>query len=401
MSDYDMTFDKKIVDDASFDTIFGGEEDDHLLDLVMKEDADTFNIDERDPEAIEDDLGPVGAGDGLGSDVGPDHDSENKPTDDTADQEALAKDDNELKADGQLNVSDTTGEKVEDGNTVDPEDVHAAGSDELVGNDAAPCPEHITATAGDIADSVDSFDEAAKNLLEDVDVAVEIPEEEVPATVEVTPDAPVAAPVDPVVPTPAEPVTPDAEVPAPVAPATDVGADLDLLDTDPVDDGPVDEKCGESKCEAADTVDPKEVNDDVDFGGVEDKTGKIGEGDGLGNDVGPDHDTANAPKEDTSDEEVVAKDDNELAKDDQLNVSDTTGEKVEDAGMVKDTQNEGEDQKSASDSFTEASVEDLEKMPEEEEDEMIDAVEDNDAKSEFTPSELNADDDDEILSMLD
>ena len=45
MSNYDMTFDKKIVDDASFDTIFGGEEDNHLLDLVLKEDSDAFNID--------------------------------------------------------------------------------------------------------------------------------------------------------------------------------------------------------------------------------------------------------------------------------------------------------------------------------------------------------------------
>ena len=40
-------------------------------------------------------------------------------------------------------------------------------------------------------------------------------------------------------------------------------------------------------------------------------------------------------------------------------------------------------------------------MSEDEEDEIIDTVEDNTAKSEITPAELNADDDDDILDMLD
>ena len=66
MSDYDMTFDKKIVDDASFDTIFGGEEDNHLLDLVLKEDSETFGKDVRDADAVEDGLGAIGKGEGLG-----------------------------------------------------------------------------------------------------------------------------------------------------------------------------------------------------------------------------------------------------------------------------------------------------------------------------------------------
>lgn len=416
MSDYDMTFDKKITADQSFDTIFGGEEDNHLLDLVMKEDADAFNIDERDPESIEDGIGAIGKGDGLGSDVGPDHDA-NKPADDSSDQKVLTTD-KELKADDQLNVSDTTGEKPEDGDTVDTDDVHASGTDELVGNDPIPEEDKLSDNLEKIADKVDSFDEAMTKLLEEVGDD-ELPSEEpevAPATAPAepvpAPEVPVAAPADAPVPAPAEPVAPDAEVPAPVAPASDAGvSDMDLLDTDPVD-SPEEGCCKEETEEEPESADVEdldeavledEVNDKVDFGGVEDKSGKIGAGEGLGNDLGPDHDTDNKPKDDTSDEKVTPKDDIEL-KNDQLNTSDEAGaSKVEDGDTVdpKDAANVGEDGKAADDSFKEASVEDLEDLPEDEEDEVIDAVEDNDAKSEFSAAELNADEDDEILDMLD
>lgn len=419
MSDYDMTFDKKIVDDKSFDTIFGGEEDSHLLDLILKEDADAFNVDEREADSIEDDLGPIGKGDGLGSDLGPGHD-ENKPADDSSDQEVLSDEKgNDLKADDQLNVSDTTGEKVEDGGMVDTDDVHASGTDELVGNDPAACERHLDDSLEKVANSVDSFDEAAAHLLEEVD--------EVPAAVEPEPVvAPEPAPVAPAVeepsnevpatpaeapvPAPAEPVVPDAEVPAPVAPASDAGVDdMDLLDTDPVDDGPVDEACGKKEVEkettvedldneeveeAADPVDTDDVKDKVDMGGIENKSGKIDEFEG------PDHDTKiDKPADDSSDEEVTPKDSIEL-KDDQLNVADDADGKVEDGGMVKDFANAGEDGKNASDSFKEATIEDLENAPEEEEDELIDDVKENNEKSEYTAAELNADEDDEILDML-
>ena len=415
MSDYDMTFDKKITADQTFDTIFGGEEDNHLLDLVMKEDADAFNIDERDPESIEDGLGKIGAGDGLGSDVGPDHDA-NKPSDDSSDQKILTTD-KELKANDQLNVSDTTGEKPEDGATVETDEVHAAGTDELVGNDPIPEEDKIGDNLEKIADKTDSFDEAMTKLLEEVGDD-ELPSEEpevAPATAPAepvpAPEVPVAAPADAPVPAPAEPVAPDAEVPTPVAPASDAGvSDMDLLDTDPVDSP--EEGCCKEETEEPESADVEdldeavledEVNDKVDFGGVEDKSGKIGAGEGLGNDLGPDHDTDNKPKDDTSDEKVTPKDDIEL-KNDQLNTSDEAGaSKVEDGDTVdpKDAANAGEDGKAADDSFKEASVEDLEDLPEDEEDEVIDAVEDNDAKSEFSAAELNADEDDEILDMLD
>lgn len=460
MSNYDMTFDKKITADQSFDTIFGGEEDNHLLDLVMKEDADAFNIDERDPESIEDGIGAIGKGEGLGSDVGPDHDA-NKPSDDSSDQKILTTD-KELKANDQLNVSDTTGEKPKDGNTVDTDDVHAAGTDELVGNDPIPCERHLEDELDKMKNNVDSFDEAMTKLLEEVGDD-ELPSEEpevAPATTPAepvpAPEVPVANPADASVPAPAEPVAPDAEVPAPVAPASDAGiSDMDLLDTDPVDSPeegcckeeadeseasvedldatPVDEDANTDKMKdnlakmkamqasadaankkAGDAIDSAnkkflnheaaledEVNDKVDFGGVEDKSGKIGTGEGLGNDIGPDHDTDNKPKDDTSDEKITPKDDIEL-KNDQLNTSDDAGaSKVEDGGMVKDFDNAGEDGKESDESFKEASVEDLEDLPEDEEDDVIDTVEDNDAKSEFSAAELNADEDDEILDMLD
>lgn len=435
MSDYDMTFDKKIVEDKSFDTIFGGEEDNHLLDLVLKEDADAFNIDERDPESIEDGLGKIGAGDGLGSDLGPDKDTANKPTDDSSDQKALTTDKN-LDKDDQLNISDTTGEKPEDGGMVDKKDMAAAGTDELVGNDPIPDEENLTDALNKVADKTDSFDEAAARLLEEVgdDELPEEPAPEAPVAPTTEPVDPVAAPADvPVadtidavpaadavpVPAPEAPVAPDVATNVPVAPASDAGVpeDIDLLNTDPVADAPADvpaDECGTAcKKESADVTDFDTEsfeeaddliqNDKVDFNGVEDQSGKPGDDkESLGAEAGPDNDTANAPKEDTSDAEVTPKDDQELKKDDQLNTSSDAGaNKVEDGGMVKDFANAGEDGKSASDSFKEASVDELEAAPEEEEDEIIDAVEENKEKSEYTAAELNADEDDEILSMLD
>ena len=441
MSDYDMTFDKKIVDADFFDTVFDAEEDDQLMDLVMKEDADAFNTDERDTDGIEDGLGKIGAGDGLGSDLGPGKD-EIKTTDDSSDQEILAKTDNNLKDDDQLNVSDTTGEKVKDGGMVNTNDVHASGTDELVGNDPAACERHIDDATQKIANSVDGFDEAANKLLEDAETELGAapvdPEPVAPAAVppvaptpDTQPAAEVpAAPAEAPVPAPAEPVAPDAEVPAPVAAGSDAGvpSDIDLLDTDPVDEGPVEEGCKDEECkeeevekeasvddldkeeedeeedveEAAGPVDTDDVKDKVNMSGIEDKSGKIGTGDGLGNDLGPDHDTkGDKPTADSSDEEITPKDSIEL-KNDQLNVADDASGKVTDGGMVKDFANAGEDGKNASDSFKEASVEDLENIPEdEEEDKLLDAVESNKDKSEYTVDELNADDDDDILDMLD
>ena len=431
MSDYDMTFDKKIVDADFFDTIFDAEEDDQLMDLVMKEDADVFNTDERDTDSIEDGLGKIGAGDGLGSDLGPGKD-EIKTTDDSSDQEILAKTDNNLKDDDQLNVSDTTGEKVEDGGMVDTDDVHASGTDELVGNDPAACERHIDDATSKIVNSVDGFDEAANKLLEDAEAELgtapvdpepvtPAPAEPVAPTPDTQPSAEVpAVPAEAPVPAPAEPVAPDAEVPAPVAPGSDAGvpSDIDLLDTDPVDEGPVDEGCKDGDCEekevsvedldkedveeAAGPVDPEDVKDKVDMDGIEDKSGKIGAGDGLGNDLGPDHDTkGDKPTADSSDEEVTPKDSIEL-KNDQLNVADDANGKVVDGGMVKDFANDGEDGKNASDSFKEATIEDLEAIPEdEEEDKILDAVESNKEKSDYSVDELNADEDDEILDLLD
>lgn len=524
MSNYDMTFDKKILDEKIYDTIFGGEEDNHLLDLVLKEDAETFGKDVRDPDAVEDGLGAIGKGDGLGNDIGPDHDAI-KPTDDSSDQKILVNNDKDLKSNDQLNVSDTTGQKVEDGDTVNTNDVHAAGTDELVGNDPIPDERHLDDALGKVANSVDKFDEAMDLLLAEAEcegkdcekgdpgdtedkeveegccgkkkdvvkedksdiersVAEKLAKDRTShnhgennvaskaaqrssedslykntgdhdpslrgnharfgassgaegkamadrANKELTKhansfkEADIDAPVDPA------PVAapPAAEEPAPAVPAPtpdvappmgapeDAAApddDLALLDTEPVaDEEPaappveepytVDDLDADSAeyAEAAEPVNVDDVKDERDTSKIEDGLGKIGAGDGHGSDLGPGHD-AIKPSADTSDEDVVASKDQQL-KNDELNTADKAGATAKDASVITgkdDLSNVGEDHESADDSFKEASIEDLEKASEEDEDAIINAVEGNKEKSEFTAAELNADDDDEILAML-
>lgn len=429
-----MTFDKKIAEDKAFDTIFGGEEDNHLLDLVLKEDAETFGKDVRDTDGVEDGLGAIGSGKGLGNDLGPDKDVI-KPTDDSSDEKVLVNTDKNLKSNDQLNISDTTGQKVQDGVTVDPKDAKTYGTDELVGNDPAICDRHISDAMGKEANSTDSFDEAMSLLLSEAEDDANIPEEEddpgdvkegcagkdcadgkkvvKEEDVPVEP-APTQAPPAVEEPVPAAPAA-DVPVATPAAPS-DADDDLSLLDTDvpntsdvptppevpaEPEEAPTTIDDLEAESEAVDTVDPKDVNDPVDPSKIENGTGKIGAGDGHGSDLGPGND-AIKPADDTSDEKVIPAKDMEL-KNDQLNTSDTAGNgKVVDGTTVKngDFLNAGEDRKAADDSFKEATVEDLERASEEEEDAIIDAVEGNKEKSDFTPSELNADDDDEILAML-
>ena len=62
MSDYDMTFAKKILSDEDFDTIFGAEEDDRLM-KALKE-SDDFVKDDPDTDGVEDGYGALGKGSG-------------------------------------------------------------------------------------------------------------------------------------------------------------------------------------------------------------------------------------------------------------------------------------------------------------------------------------------------
>ena len=80
-----------------------------------------------------------------------------------------------------------------------------------------------------------------------------------------------------------------------------------------------------------------EAIDDVrDASGIEDGTGAMGDGEGLGSDLGTDHAStgAEAPKDDTSDAQVIAKADGEELKNDQLNSGDNAQGDVKDAGQV-------------------------------------------------------------------
>ena len=83
MSDYDMTFAKHLADGDVFDAIFGAEDDNRMMDSILKESEDV-----RDFNSIEDGNGKIGGGKGIGSDLGPNHDA-NKPTDDSSDDQLV------------------------------------------------------------------------------------------------------------------------------------------------------------------------------------------------------------------------------------------------------------------------------------------------------------------------
>ncbi len=88
-----------------------------------------------------------------------------------------------------------------------------------------------------------------------------------------------------------------------------------------------------------------EFNDDVrDTSAIEDGDPELGEGEGLGSDLGTDHASkgAEAPKADTSDQDVIAKDNGETLKQDQLNSGDNAQGKIDDAGQVNDFRPEGD-----------------------------------------------------------
>lgn len=421
MSNYDMTFDKKIADDKCFDTIFGAEEDSHLLDLVLKEDSETFGKDVRDPDAVEDGLGKIGGGEGLGNDLGPDHDA-NKPADDTSDQKVLTTDGKELKANDQLNTSDKAGgTDLKDGTTVNVKDVRPSET-ELVGNDPIPDEKKID-DATEKFSKIDKFEEAMNNLLDEANGESpaedsskgENKEDEASASgsgcKSCKEDAPVEQPEEiPVAPAPVN-APPAVEEPPVAAPAaSDVPSDEDILNIGtgaPAEpEFTVDDLDAADVEEAAEPVNTDDVKDKVDPSKVEDGLGKMGAGEGHGNDLGPGHD-ANKPSDDTSDQTVITKDDKEL-KQDQLNTADEAGAKAVDGGQVKDTSNVGEDHKSADDSFKEASIEDLEEASvadlessEADEDDVIDAVKGN-KEGGVSVADLTADEDeeDEILSML-
>lgn len=446
MSDYSIPFSDKLLDDESFDTIFGGQEDDELMGSVMKE-ADEFNDDVRDTSGIEDGTGALGKGEGLGSDLGTDHASKGAeaPKADTSDQDIIAKDGGETLKQDQLNTGDNAQGAKKDGGMVN--DFRVEGEDQKEADDdfgkTAPMSDDKVENIENFKEA-DSFEEAYNNLLKELEEEGLGVDPADPAGV-ANPDSPASSEaVPPVVADSETPELPE-EVPAvtPDAPAGDMVDALDLEDDDDEDDSIMDTLVGEE----ANVNDVAETRDN---GAVEDK-----KEDNLGDDLGPDssHESkgGDAPADDTSDEKVIEKKDGEDLKGDQLNSGDNAQGKVADGGQVDDFRPEGDTQAAADDSFgkqaplkekcgaggsgcadgncdkkaeekpeegapvkesmdeddlLEAAVmgfeeasEDLDDV-ESEEDELIEDAKKTTAKSEFSTAELNEDEDDDIMNAV-
>lgn len=84
-NEYDEVFSDKLTDDKNFDSIFGADEDDKLIDTVEAACGET------NTQGVEDELDC----DKVGTDMGPDNDTKNKPTDDTSDVDPIAKSEDE------------------------------------------------------------------------------------------------------------------------------------------------------------------------------------------------------------------------------------------------------------------------------------------------------------------
>lgn len=395
MSDYATPFADKLLDDKTFDTIFGGELDDQLMGSVLKEN-DQFNDDQVDTSSIEDGIGGIGKGDGLGSDLGPGHDTTGgmKPTDDSSDQEILGKTDSYKQA------------HVIDASKADPTQKGA-------GDVCDRCIEDES----DKLKKVDSFEDAYSNLLK------ELAEEDNYAAPVDGEDMTAGAPA---------PVGAPAEEPNYAAPEDYESNLVDALEDE--DNDPIAVMVGEESAEVAETRDTSEVGDK-------------GE-DNLGDDLGPDHDTTGGmkPTDDSSDEDIIAAVAGEELKKGQLNVGDNAMGKIEDGDTVNpaDARVAGDTADAASDSFdeeaelmnavagkepqkpqqnnnnqqqqkpqqnqqqqnnnqqkptNEASLEDGEST-EAEEDEIIADVEEKEPKTKFETDEFNFDEDDELMDMV-
>lgn len=328
MSDYDMTFAKHLADGDVFDAIFGAEDDNRMMDSILKESEDV-----RDFNKIEDGNGQIGGGKGIGSDLGPNHDA-NKPTDDSSDEDIISAVGGEtLKNGGQLNSGSNAGGTVKDGGMI---------NDFLVNGEDRYAADHT------------SFKEALDYLLaeadEDIAAAEGIPED---------PEAEVqgAGEVEDV-------------------PATGSGDMVDAFDTSDEDDDEIPDnrdvvdarlvdqdgagaECGGAGCGASGSCREGylgifESDDERCNKGIEDCNGKIGGGKGIGSDLGPNHDTTNKPADDSSDEDIISAVGGEDLKDGQLNSGSDADAKPQDGGMVKDFDVAGDSKDATADSFEES-----------------------------------------------
>lgn len=371
MSDYATPFADKLLDDKTFDTVFGGEIDDQLMGAVMKE-CDNFD-DQVDTSGIEDGIGAIGKGNGLGSDLGPNHDTNccgMKPTDDSSDQEII----------GKKEIPD----HVIDAYKADPTQKAAGNID----------PKNIEDETDDLK-KTNSFEDAYSNLLK------ELAEEDYECDIAGSP-------------------APEGSVP-PTDDQPNYEYDTDALEDE--EDDPIADLVGE-EADVAETRDNSAVNDK--------NEDNLGDDLGPNHDTNC---CGMKPTDDSSDEDIIAAVAGEELKNGQLNVGDNACGKIEDGDTVdpKDVRVAGDDQEAADDSFTEA--DDIEaavagksqqqqkpqqnqnnnqqqqnqneaanledgSTTESEEDKLIDDVENQDVPMKYAVDELNADDDDEVMAAV-
>ena len=382
MSEYSMHFAKKLTDDAEFDTIFGGEEDDRLMSIALKE-GDEVIDDKVKTDGVENGDAKIGSGDNIGSDLGPGHDTKGAlaAKGDTSDEDIIASVAGEtFKKGGQLNMGSSAGDTPKDG-----------GAACIKTPDCAR-------VAGDNSAAIDkSFAEAYEELMKEA-------YEDMPAGEEVEYDTPDdAAPADDYdnVPAASDDYTSDVEnlvdaldgddeeeddyvAPPTPAPADEV----------PPTDQPYANQISAVVQGACGPTHESEENDPRDNSKVEDGTGPIGGGTGIGSDLGPNKDV-NKPEDDTSDEDIIAAVAGEtLNKGGQLNTGSDAGDKPEDGGAacIKTpdcARVAGDDSEAADDDFKESA-------------DFFNAIAGITEETEVpTPSQLAADDDKEAGSIDD
>ena len=373
MSDYDMTFAKKLLSDQDFDTIFGAEEDDRLM-KALKEDGD-FIKDDPDTKGVEDGYGDLGKGSGLGSDLGTDHETKGADgaKDDTSDEDIIATISGEtFGKGGQLNTGDNAQGGVKDG-------YQSTGDF------------HV---AGDNADVVDktfeqSFEEAYQALMEEVgeeygeDMAYDNPYGDVPPQYS---DGNYTDALDD-----------DEDYEDEEYPMDDCGAACNKPSGVPQQPSsfygrpPVQQEEGDVSHEERDSC------------GVEDCKGS----ENLGDELGPKHDNngVSKPADDTSDQDIIDIVAGEtLGKGGQLNTGDNAQGGVKDGNQASDNLRvAGDDDNAADKSFSEG-VDSLD--DEQVEDNMIDDVKNsNDGEaSDDVVNKLIADEegtsDDDIIDYI-
>lgn len=273
MSDYDMNFAKKLLDDEDFDTIFGAEEDNRLMKSILKEGEEDLEAEVHDYDGVEDYSGKF---------------------DDTSDNDIIEKKDTTLNKGDQLNIGQDSSANPKDGSQV-------SGDLRVDGDDFESSDSTFEA----------AFDEALKALMEEVDS--ELGDED--GEGEVSYDSEY------------EDEESDSDLTDMLDDDEDDGSDAPLGDED--DD--VIDACGAGGC---DKVKKEEANvvETRDTDNIEDKSS-----DNLGDTIGPNHDNNGVSKavDDTSDVDVIHPEKGSGLSKNGMGIGDNAGGSIKDGSQAK------------------------------------------------------------------